>query len=91
MCVWSAEEDEEVWPGATDETQRLRMLEQTVPEAPAVAHATPLQTKRRSRRCLPRHPAFWNQGLELIRDYKGKHGRMDVRYRCEVHVGDENS
>jgi hypothetical protein len=87
--LWGAEEDEEVWPGATDEMQRLRMLEQTVQEAPAAAPLMLLETKRPSRRRLPRPPEFWNLRLELIREYKGKNGHIDVPYRHEVRIGDE--
>ena len=87
--LWGAEEeeeDEEVWPGATDEMQRLKMLKQTMQEVPAAA---PPKPKRPIRRRLSRPPEFWKARLDLIRDYKNEHGHIDVPYRYEVHIGDE--
>lgn len=84
--LWGVEEedeDDEVWPGATDEMQRLKLLQETMQELPPAPPAP--QPKQPIRRRLPRPPEFWDLRLELIREYHVKYGHIDVPYRYTVH------
>ena len=91
--LWSTEdeEDDEVWPGATNEAQRLKLLEQKTRDEQAAALPKLAETKPklpRTRR-VQRQPDFWSLRLESLRQYKTEHGHVDVPYRYEIEVKGE--
>jgi hypothetical protein len=84
--IFEEDEDDEIWPGATGEIQRLQLLNQRT-KAPEETSTTLLKPPKPTLvRRKQRPHEFWNERLELLRTYKDEHGHIDVPYRFEVQM-----
>lgn len=96
-ALWGMEDDEDeddvLFPGVATEAQRLKDLRRLQRESEDEKKSRPPEPQKvvkRALRVTHHPPQFWETRLELIRDYKAKHGHIDVPYRHEAQVKGED-